>query len=68
MHRVRTALISLWLTVDERRRLAAADDGGFSTEWTIITGLVAVAAVVIAGIVINRATGWANSIPQPGGG
>lgn len=68
MDPVRTALISLWLTVDERRRQAGADDRGMTTEMAIVTGLLAAAALVVTGIVVARATGWANSIPQPGGG
>jgi hypothetical protein len=33
--------------------------------WTIITGVMSAAAVVIAGVIVQRATGWANSIPSP---
>jgi hypothetical protein len=68
MDPVRTALISLWLAIDERRRQAGTDDRGMTTEMAIVTGLLAAAALVITGIVVARATGWAESIPQPGGG
>jgi len=68
MDPVRTALISLWLSNQERSHQASADDRGMTTEMAIVTGLLAAAALVITGIVIARATGWANSIPQPGGG
>jgi len=68
MDPVRTALISLWLSIQERSRQAFFDDRTATTEMAIVTGLLAAAALVITGIVIARATGWANSIPQPGGG
>ncbi len=66
MDLVRTALISLWLTIGERRRQATDDDRGMTTEMAIVTGLLAAAALVITGIVVARATGWAESIPEPG--
>ena len=67
MEPVRTALISLWLTIDDRRRRALTDDRGMTTEYAILIGLFSVAAVAIAGIIIVRATGWAESTPTPGG-
>lgn len=67
MEPIRTALIAVWLIVDDRRRRALADDRGMSTEAAIITGLFAVLAVAVAGVITVRAMGWANSTPQPGG-
>jgi hypothetical protein len=64
---IRTALIAVWLTIDDRRRRALADDRGMSTEAAIITGLFAALAVAVAGVITVRAMGWANSTPQSGG-
>jgi len=64
---IRTALIAVWLTIDDRRRQALSDDRGMSTEAAIITGLFAALAVAVAGVITVRAMGWANSTPQSGG-
>jgi hypothetical protein len=64
---IRTALIAVWLTIDDRRRRALSDDRGMSTEAAIITGLFAALAVAVAGVITVRAMGWANSTPQSGG-
>ena len=67
MEPIRTTLIAVWLTIDDRRRRALSDDRGMSTEAAIITGLFAALAVAVAGVITVRAMGWANSTPQSGG-
>ena len=47
---------------------ARSDDrGAFTTETAIITGILAALAVAVGGIIVARATGWAESIPGTGG-
>ena len=59
--------IGAWLAV--RTAGARSDDrGAFTTETAIITGILAALAVAIGGIIVGKATGWANSIPGTGGG
>jgi hypothetical protein len=58
--------IGAWLVA---RASATRDDrGAFTTETAIITGILAVLALAVGGIITDRATGWANSIPLVGGG
>ena len=58
--------IGAWLAV---HTAAAHDDdrGAFTTETAIITGILAALAVAVGGIIVARATGWAESIPGTGG-
>jgi hypothetical protein len=59
--------IGAWLVV--RTAAARSDDqGAFTTETAIITGVLAVLALAIGVIITNRATGWANAIPGADGG
>ena len=58
--------IGAWLVA--RTAAARADDqGAFTTETAIITGILAALAVAVGGIIVARATGWAESIPGTGG-
>jgi hypothetical protein len=62
--------IGAWLAVHTAAaRDAARDDdrGAFTTETAIITGILAALAVAVGGIIVARATGWAESIPGTGG-
>ena len=44
-------------------RAQAGDDAGFSTlEWVAIAGVVIVAAIVVATILMNKAKDGANSV------
>lgn len=67
MYQLLSFYLNLAAIVTDRCLVARDDDRGMTTETAIVTGLMAVGAVAIAGIVIARATGWANSIPMPGG-
>lgn len=51
-----------------RWQTARSDDrGAMSTEGAIITGLLALGAIAIMGIIVARATNSANNIPIFGG-
>jgi hypothetical protein len=57
-------LLSTWTaTRISRIRAQAGDDAGFSTlEWVAIAGVVIVAAIVVATILMNKAKDGANSV------
>jgi hypothetical protein len=57
----------LWAWTNARiqkiREEQGGDDGGFSTlEWVAIAGVVIVAAIVVATILMNKAKSAANSV------
>ena len=55
------------MTARARARARRDDRGAFTTETAIITGILAALAVAVGGIIVARATGWAESIPGTGG-
>ena len=57
-------LVSTWATERIGRiRAESSDDAGFSTlEWVAIAGVVIVAAIVVATILMNKAKDGANSV------
>jgi hypothetical protein len=58
--------MQLWL--DDLTRTARTDDrGAMSTEAAIVTALLAAGGVGIVGLIVARATGWAEAIPGAGG-
>jgi hypothetical protein len=61
-----TELQMLWTWVNARLgkiREEPGDDAGFSTlEWVAIAGVVIIAAIVVATILMNKAKNGANSV------
>lgn len=57
-------LVSAWAAERiDRIRAESGDDAGFSTlEWVAIAGVVIVAAIVVATILMNKAKDGANSV------
>ncbi|HEV7760572.1 MAG TPA: hypothetical protein VGO78_16325 [Acidimicrobiales bacterium] len=59
--------IGAWL-VTRATAAHADDDGAFTTETAIITGVLAVLALAVGAVITTKATGWAENIPGVGGG
>jgi hypothetical protein len=59
--------IGAWL-VTRASAARSDDDGAFTTETAIITGVLAVLALAVGAVITTKATGWAENIPGVGGG
>ena len=64
--RIGALYVTLWFLATERFEAARADERGAmnTVEIAILTTLAAAAAIAVALIIRNKATGTANNIPE----
>ena len=64
--RIGALYVTLWFLTTQRLEAARADDRGAmnTVEMAILTTLIAAAAIAVALIIRNKATGTANNIPE----